>query len=260
MQQSLDDIIFENRNKSYGAYLLRTLYEKHLFTGLAIACGLSIVALTTPLVINTIFPKKEVRMEMITVDVLPPVESIDPNTPPPPPMPKIEVPKVDQIKFVPVEITKEDIKQEQVATQEELKEPVIGSETVKGDTTATENTVQNNFPGDPTGTSEQPFMNVSHGAEPGYNASEYLRKNTRYPTSERLAGNEATISVFYRVSKEGKIFDVRAAKGFSKAFEEEAIRVVQSMPDWKPAMQNGHAIPTTPKKIDIKFKLEDFEE
>jgi periplasmic protein TonB len=256
--QGLDDIVFENRNKSYGAYLLRMLYEKHLFTALAISGGIFVISLITPLVIGNIFGKKEVIMQMTTIEVLPPVESIDPNTPPPPVIPKIEPPKIDQVKFVPVEITKEDIKQEEVATQEELKDPAIGSETVKGDTTVTENIPQN-LPGDPTGTSAEPFMNLSSDAKPGYDQGEYIRKHTKYPKSEKLAGNDATIAVFFRVSKEGKIFDVRAAKGFSKAFEEEAVRVVQSMPDWKPAMQNGHAIEMQ-KKISIKFKLEDFDE
>jgi periplasmic protein TonB len=257
--QGLDEIVFENRNKSYGAYLLRMLYEKHLFTALAIAAGIFVIALVVPLVISNISGKEEVVMQMTTVEVLPPVESIDPNTPPPPVIPKIEPPKVDQIKFVPVEITKEDIKQEEVATQEELKDPVIGSETVKGDTAAAAEVPQN-LPGDPTGTSTEPaFMNISSDAKPGYDQGEYIRRHTKYPKSEKLAGNDATITVFFKVSKEGKIFEVTAAKGFSKAFEEEAIRVVQSMPDWKPAMQNGHAIETR-KKINIKFKLEDFEE
>ena len=258
MQQSLDDIVFENRDKAYGAYLLRTLYEKHLFTGLFIAGGIFIAALVVPLIISNIFPKSEVRMQMTTVEVLPPVESIDPNTPPPPQIPKIEAPKIDQIKFVPVEITKEDIEQEKVATQEELEKPVISGETVKGDTTAETTQVQN-LPGDPTGTSEEPFMNISSDAGPKYNAAEYIKRNIHYPKSEILAGNNATITVSFKVSKEGKITDVTVLKGFSKAFEEEAIRVVQSMPDWKPAMQNGHLIETK-KRFDIKFKLEDLEE
>jgi periplasmic protein TonB len=253
--QGLDEIVFENRNKSYGAYLLRMLYEKHLFTALAIAGAAFVIVLVVPLAVSNIFGKPEEIVQMTMVEVLPPVESIDPNTPPPPVIPKIEPPKVDQIKFVPVEITKEDIKKEEVATQEELKDPVIGSETVKGDTTGE---VTQNLPGDPTGTSNEPFMNVSRDAGPDYDSKEYLKKHIRYPKSERLAGNDATITVSFKISKEGKIIDVKVIKGFSKAFEEEAIRVVSSMPDWKPAMQNGHAIPVT-KRMDIKFELEDNE-
>jgi periplasmic protein TonB len=254
--QGLDEIVFENRNKSYGAYLLRMLYEKHLFTALAIAGAIFVTSLVVPLLVSNIFGKPEVVMQMTTVEVLPPVESIDPNTPPPPVIPKIEPPKVDQIKFVPVEITKEDIRQEQVATQEELKDPVIGSETVKGDTTG--ETTQN-LPGDPTGTgTNDAFVSISRNASADYDSDEYIKKHIRYPKSELLAGNDATITVFFKVSKEGKIFDVRAAKGFSKAFEEEAVRVVSSMPDWKPAMQNGHAIETRQMR-NIKFTLEDAE-
>jgi protein TonB len=259
MQQSLDDIVFENRNKSYGAYLLRALYEKHLFTGLYIAGGIFIVALVIPLVISNIFPKKEVRMQMTTVEVLPPVESIDPNTPPPPAMPKIEELVVDQTKFVPVEITKEDIQQEKIATQEELEKSTPSSETIKGDTNAIQTPPVENLAGDPTGTSTEPFMNVSHDTKAGYDADAFLRKNTRYPVSERLAGNEATIHVSFKITAEGKITEVVPLKGFSKVFEDEAVRVVKSMPDWKPAMQNGHAIAVR-KQLKIHFKLEDFEE
>jgi protein TonB len=253
--QGLDEIVFENRNKAYGAYLLRMLYEKHLFTALTIAGTIFVVSLLVPLVVRNIFGKREVVMQMTTVEVLPPIESIDPNTPPPPVIPKIEPPKVDQIKFVPVEITKEDIRQEEIASQTDLQKPVIGSETVKGDTTGE---ATQNLPGDPAGTSNEPFLNVSRDAKAGYDYEEYVKKNTIYPKSEKLAGNDATIAVFFKVSKEGKIFDVRAAKGFSKAFEEEAIRVVQSLPDWTPAMQNGHPIETR-KMIPIKFALEDEE-
>jgi periplasmic protein TonB len=259
MQQSLDDIVFENRDKSYGAYLLRSLYEKHLFTGLSIAGGMFIIALVVPLVINNIFPKPEVRMEMTSVEVLPPIESIDPNLPPPPAMPKIDEPKIDQTKFVPVEITKEDIQQEKIATQEELEKSTPSSETVKGDTTAIQTPPVENLAGDPTGTSAEPFMNVSHGAEPGYDVNNYLKKNIKYPQSERLAGNEATVYVTFTVTKEGKITNVQPIKGFSKAFEEEAINKVQAMPDWKPAMQNGHPI-AVKKRIGISFKLDESEE
>jgi periplasmic protein TonB len=259
MHQTLDDIVFENRDKSYGAYLLRTLYEKHLFTGLFIAGSLFIVALVVPLVINNIFPKTEVRMQMTTVEVLPPVESIDPNMPPPPAMPKIEEPVIEQTKFVPVEITKEDIQQEKIATQEELEKSTPSTETIKGDTTAIQTPPIENVAGDPTGTSNEPFMNVSRGAEAGYDADAFLRKNTIYPASERVAGNEATIHVTFKVTAEGKITEVVSLKGFSKVFEDEAIRVVKSMPDWKPAMQNGHPIAVR-RKIKIHFKLDEFDE
>ncbi|MFL5728826.1 MAG: energy transducer TonB, partial [Cytophagaceae bacterium] len=67
MEHRLDDIVFENRNKSYGAYLMRVLYEKHLVKSLIIAGSVFILGLITLLILNNIFAKPEVRMTMTTV-------------------------------------------------------------------------------------------------------------------------------------------------------------------------------------------------
>ena len=57
--QSLDDIIFENRNKAYGAYYLRHIYEKNIRIATIIASVIFVLAISAPLIYKLIKPKDD---------------------------------------------------------------------------------------------------------------------------------------------------------------------------------------------------------
>ncbi len=71
---------------------------------------------------------------------------------------------------------------------------------------------------------------------------EYLSKNTRYPTLAKESGIQGMVVLTFVVEKNGKISDVKVLRGIGGGCDEEAIRVVKSMPGWKPGKQRGKAV------------------
>ncbi len=82
----------------------------------------------------------------------------------------------------------------------------------------------------------------------------FLGENLKYPESAKTAHKEGSVFIGMVINKEGQVTDVKVLKGFDKACEEEAMRVVNMMPDWKPGKQRGKAV-NVAFTIPIKFKL-----
>jgi len=263
LKTSLNDIIFEKRNKSYGAYLLRTLYEKHILTALIISFSAFTLAISGPVLLNYLFPhkEKEAKEEIVNVELME-IPSIDPDIPPPPPLPKIEMPKIETIKFVaPVVVEDDKVVQEELPpTQEEIKEAVISNVTQKGDTTLNTGIIeQASTGGDVLGdvNGQEGFMGVSRAA--GFpNMDSYIRSHIHYPEISKRMGIEGKVFVTVTISAEGKLVEVVVTKGIDKNLDAEALRVVKTMTDWEPAMQNGYHIKQK-RKFAISFSLDDLD-
>ena len=84
----------------------------------------------------------------------------------------------------------------------------------------------------------------------------YIRKTLQYPQVEKEAGIQGTCYVTFVVEKDGSISDVKVLRGVSGCLncDCEAIRVVKSMPSWKPGMNNGREVRTV-YNLPIKFSL-----
>lgn len=82
----------------------------------------------------------------------------------------------------------------------------------------------------------------------------YLSKEIDYPKKAQDAGQQGRVIVQMVVSKKGKIIDPRIVRSVSPELDAEAIRVVKSMPDWKPGTQRGQAV-NVKYTIPIMFKL-----
>src|SRR5688500_374553 len=101
LKRSMDDLVFEGRNKAYGAFQLRRLYDKHMSRAMIIGIVFFLLAVSTPQIIRMIkgfLPdtSEELVMKEVTLAEPPP---IDPLKPPPPPPPKVDPPPIkDQIK------------------------------------------------------------------------------------------------------------------------------------------------------------------
>ena len=114
------DLLFEGRNKSYGAYELRKTYNKRITLALLITGGVLLAIVLSSFLakqFDTGDPKmeiKEVQLEAIKQEEEPKPE------PPPPPPPKQEPPKVEMTKFTPPEIVKdEEVKKEDIPPEVE---------------------------------------------------------------------------------------------------------------------------------------------
>ena len=80
--------------------------------------------------------------------------------------------------------------------------------------------------------------------------SKFLDRNTKYPKTDLYF--EGEVDVEFRVERNGKITNAKIKKGIYQLFDDEALRVVRSMPNWRPAEYKGTAIPTT-QTIPVKF-------
>lgn len=85
---------------------------------------------------------------------------------------------------------------------------------------------------------------------------DYLNKNVKYPAVAERKEIQGRVVVQYIVGKDGSISDVKVAKSVHPLLDAEAVRVVESMPNWIPGERNGNPI-TVRYTIPITFRLND---
>lgn len=255
-QSTWDDIVFEKRNKDYGAYINRRNYSKYVLIALGITVAVLILVLAAPALAELLKSNKEAEdptlKEMaVTLDQPPPI------TPqPPPPDVRIPPPVKTVIKFLPPKVTeKEVVEEEPMPTIEEIKENETGAVEVvgTGDVVFEEPVVES------TGEEEDKiFYAVEQQAEfPGGVAAmmKFLQKNIKYPASAKRMGIEGKVFVKFIVDKEGGISNIEIMKGMNADLDKEAIRVIKMMPPWKPGKQNGRAVKSQ-FVLPVYFKLD----
>ncbi|HEY4965479.1 MAG TPA: TonB family protein [Puia sp.] len=257
------DIIFEGRNKDYGAYDLRKTYNKRLLTAMMVMGSLVLLLLIGYLISN--YQAAHKKTVAVVQDVqLEDVKQEKKDEPPPPPPPPKEPPKVEMAKFTPPKIVKdEEVKAEEKPPEvEKLEDTKIGDVNQKG--------IQDDNitapPSDNKGVVEAPkdntdydktFTKVEIESEyPGGPAAwtRYLVRNFQYPDEAQANEIQGTVVVKFIVDKEGKVSDVEAISGPNE-LRDEAMRVIKKSGSWVPAVQNGRKVKSY-KSQPIVFKLE----
>jgi protein TonB len=243
------DIVFEGRNKAYGAYELRKENPKTTLRSLVIGAFIFGLAVSAPLIISLIPDGSDedanLDKKIVTIK-LPPKEEQPKNLPPPPPPP----PKVDQVKFVKPEVAKTEEIVEEIIKIDEIKDKKLGDETIKGDPDAPltvepvgngpsvveeDNTIYNT-----AGIEVKP--DFPGGLEKFY---KFVGKNFQVPDEEGLKGK---IFVTFVVEKDGSLTDIKVIRDIGYGTGKEAMRVLRSCPRWNPGEQNG-------KKVRVLYSL-----
>ena len=88
---------------------------------------------------------------------------------------------------------------------------------------------------------------------------EYFKKNLRYPEEAKKAGTQGRVVVQFLINKNGAISDVSVLRSVDRLLDAEAVRLVRSMPRWKPGMQKGKAV-TVKYTVPVLFKLDELDE
>lgn len=83
----------------------------------------------------------------------------------------------------------------------------------------------------------------------------YLSKNIKYPTIAQENGTQGRVTVQFVVNKDGSIVDARVLRGVGPYLDKEAIRVISSMPKWKPGMQRGKPV-RVKYTVPVMFRLQ----
>ena len=252
-----NDIVFETRNHTYGAYQIRRDYNKRVTLILAGMILFTFAVFGIKLILDhksNDSALDNVKLDVTQLDLTPPVDPKDPPPPPPPPPP----PVVETIKFTPPVIKDDAVEDEPPPPQEKVAETNVGTTTQEG---SGEDIA---VPGDATGPVEEKapeiFMVVEQMPEfPGGAAAmmAYIQKNIHYPEIEKEANIQGKCFVKFVVETDGSISNVEVLKGVSggAGCDKEAIRVVKSMPKWAPGKNNGRAARVF-FNLPIVFKLQ----
>ena len=76
----------------------------------------------------------------------------------------------------------------------------------------------------------------------------YLGSNIKYPEEAKKSETEGTVFISFVVDKKGKIKDATVIKALNPHLDNEALRVIKSMPNWKPGKKDG-------KKVNVKYTI-----
>lgn len=250
-QSDLLDILFENRNKTYGAYALRRSYSKTLVSAITITC---FIALAFSLMQLLRHPK---NIMITRLFIIPPDQELSeikmPDEQPPvkPVAAKLPATQVKQeILSAPV-ITK-DIIETEMPTVDILDKAVIGTIKTEGeDATGIIPPPANSNSG--TGiiksatveaTNDKPlsYAEVMPEYPGGIEAlKKFMLRHLKQPDNLE-AGERIIINASFIVNKNGKIEQVKITNSGRDDLNKEVERVINKMPLWKPGMQNGNAV------------------
>lgn len=248
---AFDEIVFEDRNKAYGAYNLRKKYNKNVI----IATLVGIVILSTAVIgpylnakaleSRTKRAEREVEITMENLDT--PNEVVAP--PPPPPPPPADV--VQQARYVPPVVV-DSIKPEdmvQLMTADEA-QVVVQNEEVEEVVEVLEEIQE-------VEAEPEPFVVVEEMPMfPGGDAEllKYIGLNTVYPEVAKENNIQGRVIVRFCVTAKGGVSQVSILKGVDPELDAEAIRVVNTLPAFKPGKQGGKAVPVW-YMVPITFTL-----
>lgn len=84
---------------------------------------------------------------------------------------------------------------------------------------------------------------------------QFLGKNIKYPTIAQENGTQGRVIVQFVVNRDGTIVDPRVVKSVDPYLDKEALRVINSMPKWKPGMQRGKAV-RVKFTVPVMFRLQ----
>lgn len=264
------DILFEGRNKEYGAYELRKTYKNRLIIAIVATLLVCLIFFIASVVAN-LQPDNNTKLlvEDVNLEKMQQQEEKQPEPPPPPPPPKVEPPKVEITKFTPPKIVKdEEVKpEEEIKEQEVLEDTKIGTinqEGIKSDVVAPpveeKGTGQVEAPKVETEDYDKEFTSVQIEASfPGGVAAwkRFLERNLNQNVLEENGAppGRYTVVVSFRVDKDGTITEVKAENNPGYGTADEAVRVIKKGPKWNPAQQNGRQV-IYRQRQSITFVLE----
>jgi len=260
------DLVFEGRNKDYGAYELRKTYNRRITKALIITASVALIALLGSLLASAMKEKddKKIKLNEMTIQDVKQEEKKE-AIPPPPPPPKQEPPKVEMKQFTPPVIKKDEEVEKPPPPQEELKEVKIADinqEGIKDDNIATpvqidegKQIVEEKKEEDENKIFDKVEIEASF---PGGDSKwrQYLERNANGQVATDNGAPEGTYTtvVQFVVDKEGNISDVKSLTNHGYGMEDEAMRVIKKGPKWSPAIQNGRQVKAY-RKQPITFQV-----
>jgi len=251
LKADLLDILFEHRNKSYGAYALRRYYNNRLLIALGIALSavvllffISLLKGNTKQSSSRNNPDKNgVVITSIEIEHSKKIE-------PPPPPKKIE--PVAQIKDLTIKIVPDVDADEVIPDQKEISEKAISDKNVKGDTPDDLSKAVSNTLTTGTGVKEEkqpePIFDpieIQPSFPGGPEALALFFSRTLNSPTDLEPGEKKVVLVRFEVGADGSITKTEILQSGGDIHDREVLRAFKRMPRWNPAIQNGNKVATS---------------
>ena len=273
------DLVFEGKNKDFGAYVIRTESPKRhnkavlwtIIGGIvAIALGMGLVGLNNYLEEQRRLTGEQDQSEVL-IDMSQEAEEAEPE------QERLEQPKPEvlpeevlkSVKVTELQIVEDDKvkKEDEIKTQDELKETETafgqkdnekGTEDRNVTRTLKEEVVVEKPVEKPKEVKEEVFRSVEQMPQfPGGEAAlmKYLQSHINYPPMAAENNVQGRVVVQFVVDKTGKVGEVKVVRSVDKDLDKEAVRVCKSLPKFTPGRQNGQAVSVW-YTLPVTFKLQ----
>lgn len=255
---SLDDIVFDGRNRGYGAYELRALYQLHVARALVIAAAVCALLLGFPLVAQLLrgrLPAAPPRVIVDSVLLAPPIDPaviIPPLAVPPvapPVQPPVQPPVAATLRFTTFVAAPDDRATEEVPEHAALADARVSTVTTEGSAgpdlapvEAVESPKELEDVVD-----HHVYVSVEQMPElPGGGGQTAIvvaiQRAVKYPAMALHNGVEGKVYASFTVDATGEIIDLKIVRGLGSGLDEETLRAIRSLPRFIPGKQNGRGV------------------
>lgn len=255
---TLDEIVFENRNKAYGAYDLRHQYPRLLTKSFIIGTGLFLVTALSPFIYMTIKSMNEreaveVKSDLVEIIEEDPIIEQPKEEEPPPPPPPVEEEKIEIIQNVvpePVKAPKIETPPPPISEQLKTTTGAVSQEGVKAPAYTppppppSTGTKASTAEVKPQVSETTVYSEVEQTAEFPGGINAFRKKVSENFDSSAIEGADGVVKgeVTFVVERDGSITDVKVT-GKNSDFNSEAVRTVKSIKNkWAPAKINGQSV------------------
>lgn len=252
LNADLLDILFEHRNKSYGAYALRKQYHHRLGIALGLAMSTALLFFLLTSLGNKNDPNenpfKKDDIVQLTAVVLPE----EPEEPEPEQETQPQPENIAQADHQPIIVVPDHEADPLIADIDLIERSVISNTTIagnpadgifkpspvtsgNGDSAAVKTTPQKEF------IKEERNASFPGGAESWMN---FLKRFLQTP-DELEPGERKEVRVKFQIDADGTLSGFEIVQSGGREFDKEVLRVMKKMPKWEPAVQNGKNVPVT---------------
>ena len=262
------DLVFANRNQSYGAYELRRDYERTLAKALFFASFLFVAGICSPMIYSRFAEENNIPVDPTVTNpltkevvvVLPPKKPlVQPAEAASGPKVNASSPKVKTIRYIEPRVVPSEKVTDDIPKISDLAEAVISPSSESGTASAINApsiTEGNGGSGQSRGGNADNNEIISVALIEKYPEfpggmeafAKYLQRNLRYPTAASEQGIVGRVTLSFIVEKDGRLTDIKVLRGIGFGCDEEAVRVLKKSPDWSAGMQNN-------QKVRVQYTL-----
>jgi protein TonB len=254
-EKRMNELVFENRNKSYGAYVIRSEYDNTVTRSLGIIGGVSALLMLISFICSGAGPEKPIVKQQIYQDSVFVIPIEEEEKQEEQKKEETAAPKADPADVA--KVIKDDAKEEKpdpIKKEDAVPDPnakLTGKEGGTGTSDSAE-------------VKKQVVETITVKKKEAERAPDQmpeltglysiLSKSINYPQQAVEAGISGMVIVNFVIDEEGNLEKCSIVKGLGFGCDEEALRVVKLLPKWKPGIKNGEPVKVT-FNLPIRFSI-----